>query len=185
MTTPGLRLGAPGVYTSPQTMEPAFQPVRLDVCGFVGVALRGPVNAWVLVQSWSDYQRTFGGFERPGDGPDRLLPYAVTAFFAQAASRAYIVRVAPVGSDPAEAAAACAGYQLGPLQLGAANEGSWGDGLDIRLDFQTPQSFVGQRDPEEAAALAIPAGVIPRRLAAADAGSRPGPARRVPLGDRS
>ena len=159
MTTPGLRLGAPGVYQSPQPIEPAFQPVRLDVCGFVGVALRGPMNAWVLVQSWSDYQRTFGGFERPGDGPDRLLPYAVAAFFAQGASRAYIVRVAPADPDPAGAATACAGYQLGPLQLVAANEGSWGDGLKIQLDFQTLQSFVGQRDPADESALAIPVGV--------------------------
>jgi hypothetical protein len=154
-----LRLGAPGIYVSPQPVEPAFQPVRLDVCGFVGVALRGPVNACVLVQSWSDYQRTFGGFERPSDGPDRLLPYAVAAFFAQGASRAYVVRVAPVGGDPADAVAARAGYQLGPLQLVAANEGSWGGGLDIRLDYETLQSFVGQRDPTEEAALAIPAGV--------------------------
>ena len=159
MTFPGLRLGAPGVYQSPQPVEPAFQPVRLDVCGFVGVALRGPVNACVVVQSWSDYQRIFGGFERPDDGPDRLLPYAVTAFFAQGASRAYVMRIAPADSDPAEAAAACAGYQLGPLQLVAANEGSWGNGLEIQLDFQTPQSFAGQPDPADEATLAVPVGV--------------------------
>jgi uncharacterized protein len=158
MTVPGLRLGAPGVYQSVQRVEPPFQPVRLDVCGFVGVALRGPVNAGVLIQSWSDYQRTFGGFERPGGGPDRMLPYTVAAFFAQGGSRAYVVRVTPAGSDLAGAVAACASYQVGPLQLTAANEGSWGDRLDIQLDFQTPQSFVGQRDPDLATALLMPAG---------------------------
>ncbi len=158
MTVPGLRLGAPGVYPSVQRAEPPFQPVRLDVCGFVGIALRGPVNTGVLIQSWSDYQRTFGGFERPGGGPDRMLPYAVAAFFAQGGSRAYVVRVTPVGSDLAAAVAACASYQLGALQLTAANEGSWGARLDIQLDFQTPQSFVGQRDPDLAAALLVPAG---------------------------
>lgn len=158
MTVPGLRLGAPGVYQSVQRVEPLFQPVRLDVCGFVGVALRGPVNVGVLIQSWSDYQRTFGGFERPGGGPDRMLPYAVAAFFAQGGSRAYVVRVAPAGSDLAGAVTACASYQLGDLQLTAATEGSWGDRLNIGLDYQTPQSFVAQRDPDLAAALLMPAG---------------------------
>jgi len=159
MTTPGLRLGAPGVYRSPQPVEPRFQPVRLDVCGFVGVALRGPVNCRVLVQNWSDYQRIFGGYERPGGGPDRMLPYAVAAFFAQGAARAYVVRVAPAGSGVAAAVAACASYQLGPLQLAAANEGSWGSRLDIRLDYETAQSFVGQPDPAAAAALLLPPGL--------------------------
>lgn len=158
MTVPGLRLGAPGVYQSVQHVEPPFQPVRLDVCGFVGVALRGPVNVGVLIQSWSDYQRTFGGFERPGGGPDRMLPYAVAAFFAQGGSRAYVVRATPAGPDLAGAMAACAFYHLGPLQLTAANEGSWGDRLDIQLDFQTPQSFVGQRNPDLPAVLLTPAG---------------------------
>ena len=120
MTTPGLRLGAPGIYRAPQRIEPRFQPVRLDVCGFVGVALRGPVNSCVLVQSWSDYQRIFGGYERPQNGPDRMLPYAVAAFFAQGAARAYVVRVAPAGSSVDDIVAACGCYQLGP-QIGRAH----------------------------------------------------------------
>ncbi len=158
MTTPGLRLGAPGVYRSAQPSEPAIRPVRLDVGGFVGVALRGPVNVCVPVQSWSDYQRIFGGYEGTGDGPDRLLPYAVAAFFGQGASRAYVVRVAPAGSGPADEAAACACYQLGALQLVAANEGTWGGALDIQLDYATGPSFAVQRDAEAEASLVIPAG---------------------------
>lgn len=159
MTTPGLRLGAPGVYRSPQRIEPRFQPVRLDVCGFVGVTLRGPVNSSVLVQSWSDYQRIFGGYERPGNGPDRMLPYAVAAFFAQGAVRAYVLRAAPADSDPDAAAAACACYQVGPVQLAAANEGSWGNRLDIVLAYEAAQSFVGQPDPGAETALLLPPGL--------------------------
>lgn len=159
MRTPGLRLGAPGVYASPQAVEPEFQPVRLDVCGFVGVALRGPVNSPVLVRSWSDYQRIFGGYERPGNGPDRMLPYAVAAFFAQGADRAYVVRVAPAGTGPDAVLAACASYQLGTLELVAANEGSWGNILAIRLDFEAGQSFATQPDPAVDGALLFPPGV--------------------------
>lgn len=159
MTTPGLRLGAPGIYRAPQRIEPRFQPVRLDVCGFVGVALRGPVNSCFLVQSWSDYQRIFGGYERPQNGPDRMLPYAVAAFFAQGAARAYVMRVGPAGSSPDDTVAACACYQLGPLQLAAANEGSWGNRLDILLSYETAQSFVGQPVPGAEAALQLPPGL--------------------------
>jgi uncharacterized protein len=154
MTTPvGLSLGAPGVYPAPPLVEPEFHPIRLDVCGFVGVALRGPVDEPVLVSSWTDYQRRFGGFESPDgrSGPDRLLPYAVSAFFAQGGQRAYVVRVAPptasddTDDDAAEAATARYRFPLevtgGGVDISAADEGSWGDRLALRLEYEITQSF--------------------------------------------
>ena len=145
--TAGLQLGAPGVYFSSQRAEPAFQPVRLDIPGFAGVALRGPVDTPTLVTSWTDYQRRFGGFESPRgmDGPDRLLPYGVQAFFDQGGDRAYVLRVAPpAGADGGTEATAR--YELaagagGPARIAAANEGSWGSALSIQLDFAAGQSF--------------------------------------------
>lgn len=146
MTAPvaGLRLGAPGVHRVPQRREAAFQPVRLDVAGFVGVALRGLVNTPVLVRRWSDYEQFFGAFERPAGCPERLLPYAVQAFFALGGERAYVLRVAP--PDGQDTAAATALYQLdlGPsatVEIAAANEGTWGGGLEIRLEFDVVQRF--------------------------------------------
>lgn len=149
MTAPvaGLRLGAPGVYRVPRRSEPAFQPVRLDVAGFVGVALRGPVHTPVLVRRWSDYEQTFGGFERPADCPERLLPYAVQAFFAHGGERAYVLRVAPPddGQGP-DSGAATARFRLdfgpsGVVEISAANEGAWGNDLAIRLEFDVGQRF--------------------------------------------
>jgi hypothetical protein len=159
MGTPGLRLGAPGVYVDPVVVEPAYQPVRLDVAGFVGVALRGPVDTCVLVTSWSDYERRFGGYERPGGGPDRMLPYALAAFFAQGGQRAYVVRVA--SPDASGAAAATARYTLGDLSLTAADEGSWGDRLAVELRFVAAQTFAATVRPREdgRGELAYPRGV--------------------------
>ncbi|MGH3436230.1 MAG: phage tail sheath C-terminal domain-containing protein [Candidatus Dormibacteria bacterium] len=160
MTAGGLRLGAPGVYPSPQRVEPAFQPVRLDIAGFVGVSLRGPVDTPVLVTSWTDYQRQFGGFESPADmdGPDRMLPYAVQAFFDQGGDRAWVVRVAPPDGHGTDATArftlAVAGSAV---EIAAANEGSWGNTLRIRLEFDVGQSFRATVDA--AGNLTLPVGV--------------------------
>jgi hypothetical protein len=143
--TSGLNLGAPGIYRSPNRAPFAFAPIRLDIAGFVGVALRGPVNEPTRVDSWTDFQRTFGAFEPPEPGgPYRLLPYAVDTFFAHGGATAYVVRVAPAGPhtgpDPA-ADAATATFRLGPYQLAAADEGSWGNALNIWLDFVAAASM--------------------------------------------
>lgn len=158
--TRGLSLGAPGIYRSADRVEFGFAPVRLDIAGFVGLALRGPVNEPIQVDSWTDYQRTFGGFEPPDEiDAYRLLPYAVEAFFAQGGTRAFIVRVAPggphTGPDPA-AEAATARFQLGPCELAAADEGFWGNKLVVRLDFDValavsaPSDETGLRLPPTA-----------------------------------
>jgi len=162
MATPGLQLGAPGIYPAPRIVEPAFQPVRLDVTGFVGVALRGPVDTPVLVTSWSDYIRRFGGFAAPAGagGPDRLLPYAVQAFFEQGGVRAYVVRVGPaydgVGEDP-DRGAATAHFEVGDLELRAADEGSWADRLLLRLDLDVVDRFLAR--VTEAGEVPVPTGL--------------------------
>lgn len=144
MTT-GLQLGRPGVYEVTQPRSDALRPVRLDIAGFVGVSLRGPVDQPVLVTRWSDYERRFGGFERPDGAPDRLLPYAVQAFFAQGGDRAYVVRVAPPPAFSPSADEATATYRLdgrtGSWQLCAADEGTWGGALNIVLSFEVAQTF--------------------------------------------
>ena len=141
----GLDLGAPGIYRSPVRAGDGFAPIRLDIAGFVGVALRGPVNVPTEIDSWSDFQRMFGGFEVPdGGGPERLLPYAVETFFAQGGVTAYVVRVAPAGphtGPDAAADAATTRFRLGPWELAAADEGSWGNRLSIWLDFSVDRSM--------------------------------------------
>ena len=139
----GLRLGAPGVYRATVTAAPGFEPVRLDVAGFVGVAPRGPLDEPVTVESWTQYRWRFGGAVGPG-----LLGLAVQAFFAQGGVRAFVLRVAPrpaatdgAAPDPAAGRARLELMVSGPagepvqLELLARDEGSWGSGLQVALDF--------------------------------------------------
>jgi uncharacterized protein len=143
--TGGLQLGRPGIYRVTTREPESLTEVRLDVAGFVGVALRGPVDTATPVISWADYERRFGGLEPNVSDRDRLLPYAVQAFFAQGGRRAWVVRVAPVArTDEPTAEAATARFQLSSpsggsrsksWELTAADEGEWGTALGIRLDF--------------------------------------------------
>src|SRR6185437_14021405 len=123
--------------------DDGLQPVRLDATGFVGVCLRGPVNSPLPVTSWSEFVSYFGTITDPdGQAGPGLLPYAVQAFFGQGGSIAWICRVAPVSADPT----ATARFSLvlsddSTPQLVAASEGSWGQRLAIRLDYQASTTF--------------------------------------------
>jgi hypothetical protein len=149
MNTVGLRLGAPGVSFETRPALPDFEPIRLDVAGFVGVAPRGPVDEPTPVESWSAYQWLFG--EGPG-----LLPWSVRAFFAQGGQRAYICRVSPLPrtANPLDPdIQAIAVHELAwsteagatthdtRLLVAARNEGTWGDALNFRLEFAVQQRF--------------------------------------------
>jgi hypothetical protein len=139
--TAGLQLGAPGVYLAPvRDVGGGLRPVRLDVTGFVGVSLRGPVDFPVAVTSWTDFVARFGGITGPDGQPGPgLLPYAVQAFFAQGGTKAWVSRVGPIAPDPS----ATAQFTVGATSafLNAASEGSWGSLLDIALEFDVTQSF--------------------------------------------
>ncbi|MDD9206706.1 hypothetical protein PU560_09540 [Georgenia sp. 10Sc9-8] len=161
----GLDLGAPGVYLVDPQERAALGAVRLDVTGFVGVAPRGPVDRPVAVESWSEYLWLFGGVD---DGPGGLGT-AVHAFFAQGGSRAFVLRVSPLPRDPHPAArAARSGLRLRlaqpradggarpvDLELRAASEGTWGDGLRVEWRFTAASRLTATADGTE---LTLPPG---------------------------
>lgn len=64
-------------------------PAREPLTAFVGRTLRGPVDTPVVIQSFADFQQTFGGLWQPSP-----LSYAVEHFFDQGGRQAVIVRVA-------------------------------------------------------------------------------------------
>lgn len=190
----GVTLGAPGIYRLGDEPLRALTGVRMDVCAFVGVAPRGPARRpyfaidWapqpclpgvtvkrsvaVAVESWQVYLQAYGGFEGPG-----LLPYAVSAFFANGGRRAYIVRIvhdyrrADGSPDEAIGAAGSANGVFAGLGadggrrvcVKARDEGRWGNALTATLSFV--------RQP-----LAIDAaGLLPDRLRVpGDSGLVPG-----------
>jgi hypothetical protein len=163
-----LIVGAPGIYTLPDEPIRALTGVRMDVCGFVGVAPRGPAQVpyfaadWapqacdpersrtrsvpIAVESWSEYTRIFGSFEGPA-----LLPYAVASYFENGGQRAYVVRIVHDygGVDPRPTAGVARGRLQGlfltsgrPITLRARNEGSWGNLLSASLTvFAQPLAF--------------------------------------------
>ncbi|NHN38323.1 phage tail sheath family protein [Pseudomaricurvus alcaniphilus] len=158
----GIALGAPNVYRAPDLRQRLLNPARMDVCAFVGVAPRGPCrvpiepdacvpgrvyleasrprqrSVAVAVESWTDYQRLYGGFEGPG-----RLPYAVASFFEQGGRRAYIARIVHHYGN-SDDLAACARAILPDFissaaipALEAKSEGSWGNGLRAAVGYSS------------------------------------------------
>jgi phage tail sheath protein FI len=120
---------SPGVYVEEfDSGAVPMQGVGTSTAGFIGLAERGPVSGKPqLVTSFADYKRMYGAYlPEVKYGSARFLPYAVEQFFQNGGSRAYIMRVAPDGSEAASATA-------GVLQLTAANPGEWGDKLRVSI----------------------------------------------------
>src|SRR5271167_800880 len=88
----------PGVYIEeiPSGVR-TITGVATSIAAFVGWAPQGPVGSAVLVLSWPDYTRQFGGLDTRS-----YLGYAVYQFFSNGGSQAYIVRI--VGTGNADAA---------------------------------------------------------------------------------
>src|SRR5207248_11668485 len=89
----------PGVYVQeiPSAVRP-IEGVSTSTAAFIGIADKGPVCGTtlatgrmaqpVLVTSFTDYNRQFGGFRQ-----DSFLTYAVRGFFENGGRRLYIVRI--------------------------------------------------------------------------------------------
>jgi hypothetical protein len=166
LASAAIRRKAPGVEFIRAATQPRVPDIRLDECGFAGVATRGPANVpwmepgqepldvaeWlaaprrrsvaVAVENWEDYVRTFGGFEGPG-----LLPYAVATFFAQGGRRAHVVRIlsTPAFGGQQRNDVASGTFTKSALQtilgdsveLRAKNPGLWGNRLRAELTATT------------------------------------------------
>ena len=80
----------PGVYfESVDNSSQAIQPLRTDIAGFVGIAQKGPVHKATRVESWQQFQSTFGNFISNG-----YLAYSAKSFFDNGGQTLYVVRVA-------------------------------------------------------------------------------------------
>lgn len=82
----------------------------------VGWLPRGPEDKATLVTSLPDYQRKFGGYWKNSD-----VPLAITAFFKNGGSRAYVVGVRPTD------AVAATGTIPGRWNITAFSRGLWGN----------------------------------------------------------
>ena len=113
----------PGVYIEeiPSGVR-TIVGVATSITAFVGRAVSGPSNRPVLINSFADFDRQFGGLD--GDYP---LSYAVNDFYQNGGSQAIIVRVTASGS-------AAATVNVNGLNLVASSAGGWGNNLTATSD---------------------------------------------------
>jgi hypothetical protein len=79
-----------GIRVTEQGMpSAALEPAAPGVVAFVGRTLRGPVDQPVVVRSFGDFERLFGGLWQPSP-----LAYALSQFFGNGGREAVVVRVA-------------------------------------------------------------------------------------------
>src|SRR4051794_595770 len=100
---------APGLFIEEVAPPRSIDGVATSTAAFLGHATAGPLDRAVLVTSFVEYERTFGGIAdlraihaaRPSRVPavDRL-GHAVFAFFANGGRRAFVRRLSTEGPDP-------------------------------------------------------------------------------------
>ena len=80
---------------APAGSQGAIERAPTGVTGFVGRALKGPIDEPVAINSFAEYQRVFGGLWQPS-----TLSYALEQFFENGGRRAIVVRVVNGGRPP-------------------------------------------------------------------------------------
>jgi len=115
----------PGVYVEeiPSGVR-TITGVSTSITAFIGRAPRGPVDEPVTVNSFGDFERTFGGL-----WTESSLGFAVQDFFLNGGGQALVVRVTGTGSTRALLVDATHG-----LSLKAASEGTWANQIRARID---------------------------------------------------
>ena len=115
----------PGVYIEevPSGVR-TIAGVATSIAAFVGWSARGDIDRATLVQSWQDYERSFGGLDARS-----VLGYSVMHFFNNGGQQAYVIRlpaIADPGAAPPVVAPVAASVVLdGKLTVTARNPGDW------------------------------------------------------------
>ena len=134
----------PGVYIEelPSAVH-TISGVATSIGAFVGWAPKGPTNEAVLVQSFLDFQRQFGGLDSRS-----LLGYSVSQFFNNGGQQAYIVRLAQseITTAPAGGTAPAAGWAQvavtgGAVFFTAQNPGAWSSAYGVQVSASSGATF--------------------------------------------
>lgn len=117
----------PGVYVEERdNTQRAIDGVGTSVAGFVGLAEKGKAQgAPVRIASYRDFIKEFGNpLSEFTYGEYRYLAPSVENFFANGGGVCYVARVIPEDAKAAKAKA-------GNLKIEAANEGKWGNKIQL------------------------------------------------------
>ncbi len=122
----------PGVYIEeiPSGVR-TITGVATSITAFVGLALRGPVSTPVVINSFADFERIFGGL-----WVESYLGFSVQDFYLNGGSQAVIVRLeSSTGTATAQLDSTVTG-----LSLEAASFGTWANLLRARIDQDVLQA---------------------------------------------
>lgn len=113
----------PGVYVEeiPSGVR-TISGVATSIAAFVGWAAKGPTDRAQLVQSWTDFERTYGGLDVRS-----LLGYSVYHFFNNGGQQAYIVRLAAGDAAVAEVTLDA------KLKITARDAGDWAEVYGVTI----------------------------------------------------
>ncbi|MFG6367630.1 MAG: phage tail sheath subtilisin-like domain-containing protein [Lachnospiraceae bacterium] len=128
---------SPGVYVEEYDNSPrSIEGVGTSTAGFVGMAVKGTTKgAPSLITNFAEFQREFGGYLSMFTHRDyRYLASSVEQFFANGGTRCYIVRVTAPDACVATA-------DRGILHVCAANEGAWGNRIQMRVSSVTKKKI--------------------------------------------
>ncbi len=129
----------PGVYVEeiPSGVR-TITGVATSITTFIGWAARGPTKYAGLVLSWADFVRIYGGF----DARSPYLGYAVSQFFINGGSQAYIVRLAAANAKSATVEVGGLTFTAGTPgpdghPANATNPGVWAHNYGIAIKNQS------------------------------------------------
>ena len=126
----------PGVYIEEVSSGVrTITGVATSITAFLGRALRGPVNEAVILNSFGDFEASFGGLD-----PAYPLGYAVRDFFQNGGAKAIVVRLYKTDGGKADSTL----KMPGSLDLLAASEGTWGNALRGRVDYDKVTDEIAQ-----------------------------------------
>jgi hypothetical protein len=119
-----------------------IERVSASVAAFFGIAERGPVGVPVLITSFAQFKRVFGGYIA-----NSHLAYAVDGFFKKVKGRCYVVRVVHYTdiTDASTATSATSATTLNDraatpaptLGVKVASPGKWGDDISVKIEAAT------------------------------------------------
>lgn len=127
----------PGVYVQeiPSGVR-TIVGVSTSIAAFVDFFKQGPMNRAVQIFNMGDFEREFGGLDDRSEAS-----YAIQQFFLNGGTEAYVVRaasgsvaVATVDINDAAISGALA------LQVEAISPGTWGNNLQMDIDYPEPVS---------------------------------------------
>jgi Bacteriophage tail sheath protein len=119
----------PGVYVEEiSSGVRTITGVATSITAFIGRAVNGPTDDPVIINSFADFERRFGGLH-----VDYPMSYAVRDFYLNGGSKAVVVRL--YKGAPAAAKIILAGTDnTKPLNLVATDPGIWANTLRARVD---------------------------------------------------